>query len=269
MSWGGQQGYGRPGAPPQGQYGAAPPGQYGAPPAGQYGAPPAGQHGVPPAGQYGAPPAGRYGAPPQGQYGAPPAGQYGAPPAGQYGASAPPQNQYGAQSAPYGANPELWHWFQTVDADRSGKITAIELQQALLNGNWSHFNPETCRLMIGMFDKDRNGTIDFNEFSALWKYIQEWKTTFDRFDRDRSGNIDCNELQTALKSFGYNISPQMCQLMVRVFDREHRNVMKFDDFIQSCVLLANLTNKFQKRDTNRNGWVEIGYEEFLTMALDH
>lgn len=37
----------------------------------------------------------------------------------------------------------------TVDADKSGRITAIELQQALVNANWSHFNPETCRLMIG------------------------------------------------------------------------------------------------------------------------
>lgn len=46
-------------------------------------------------------------------------------------------------------------WFQAVDQDRSGKITAKELQQALLNNNWSQFNPETCRLMIGMFDKDQ------------------------------------------------------------------------------------------------------------------
>ena len=44
---------------------------------------------------------------------------------------------------------------QTVDQDRSGKITAAELRQALFNNNWSQFNPETCRLMIGMFDKDQ------------------------------------------------------------------------------------------------------------------
>ena len=44
---------------------------------------------------------------------------------------------------------------QSVDADHSGKITAIELQQALLNSNWSHFNAETCRLLIGMFDANQ------------------------------------------------------------------------------------------------------------------
>lgn len=50
---------------------------------------------------------------------------------------------------PPGCDPTLWNWFVTVDRDRSGQITADELQQALLNGNWSHFNSETCRLMIG------------------------------------------------------------------------------------------------------------------------
>ena len=44
---------------------------------------------------------------------------------------------------------------QSVDANHSGKITAQELNQALLNNNWSHFNPETCRLLIGMFDQDK------------------------------------------------------------------------------------------------------------------
>lgn len=36
-----------------------------------------------------------------------------------------------------------------VDKDRSGSITAEELQQALSNGTWTPFNPETVRLMIG------------------------------------------------------------------------------------------------------------------------
>ena len=50
---------------------------------------------------------------------------------------------------PPGVDPTVYGWFQAVDADKSGQITAIELQQALTNNNWSHFNPETCRLMIG------------------------------------------------------------------------------------------------------------------------
>ena len=67
-----------------------------------------------------------------------------------------------------------------MDTDRSGKITVIELQQALLNNNWSHFNSETCRLLIGMFDSNNDGSIELGEFASLWKYVQEWKSCFDR-----------------------------------------------------------------------------------------
>lgn len=41
-------------------------------------------------------------------------------------------------------------FYFSVDKDRSGYISADELQQALSNGTWDPFNPETVRLMIGM-----------------------------------------------------------------------------------------------------------------------
>ncbi|KAK3766639.1 hypothetical protein RRG08_042418 [Elysia crispata] len=293
MSWGGQQPYGgygqqRPpapgyGQPPQ-QYGGPPQGVYGAPPAQGYGAPQGQRYGAPPQGQgYGAPPGQGYGAPqgqtygaPQGQgqgYGAPPGHGYGAPPGQGYGAPPGQAPGYGGgahtQLPPPGISPELWTWFQAVDVDRSQKITATELRQALMNGNWSPFNPETCRLMIGMFDRDRNGTIDVHEFAALWKYIQDWKACFDRFDQDRSGNIDANELGTAFQTFGYRLSPQFSQLVVRVFDRKRGGVsIEFDDFIQACVMLKTLTDKFRVKDTNQSGNIRIAYEEFLEMVLD-
>ena len=65
-----------------------------------------------------------YGAPPgQPPYAAPP-GQpaYGAPP-GQPAYGAPPG--YGAPQV----DPAVLAWFQAVDADRSGQISALELQQ--------------------------------------------------------------------------------------------------------------------------------------------
>lgn len=48
-----------------------------------------------------------------------------------------------------------------VDRDRSGHISADELQAALSNGTWTPFNKETVRLMIGMFDKQNTGTVSF------------------------------------------------------------------------------------------------------------
>ena len=58
---------------------------------------------------------------------------------------------YGAPAGgpPPGMDPTVYQWFLAVDQDKTGSITASELQQALTNNNWSHFNAETCRLMIG------------------------------------------------------------------------------------------------------------------------
>lgn len=47
------------------------------------------------------------------------------------------------------SQPDLRAVFNSVDRDRSGKISADELQKALSNGTNLPFNPETCRLMIG------------------------------------------------------------------------------------------------------------------------
>ena len=62
-------------------------------------------------------------------------------------------------------------------------------------------------------DTDRSGTIGFNEFSGLWKYIKDWQNVYRHFDRDRSGSIDTNELSEALRQFGYNLSPQLLRLV--------------------------------------------------------
>ena len=46
-----------------------------------------------------------------------------------------------------------------------------------------------------MFDKTKSGRIDVYGFSALWKFIQQWKNLFQQYDRDRSGSISYTELQ--------------------------------------------------------------------------
>uniref|UniRef100_A0A6P8HE77 Programmed cell death protein 6-like n=1 Tax=Actinia tenebrosa TaxID=6105 RepID=A0A6P8HE77_ACTTE len=208
-------------------------------------------------------------------YGPPPAqsgyqyiGQpgYGGAPAGYH-----PQQSYpsapGYGGAPPGTDPTLWNWFITVDADRSGQISSNELQQALTNGNWSHFNPETCRLMISMFDRDQSGTINFQEFQQLWTYIQQWKGVFDRYDRDRSGQIESHELHTALVDMGFNLSVSFIQLVISRFDVQARRSLKFDNFIQCCVMLRLLTDAFKARDTSMSGSITVSYNDFMEMVL--
>jgi len=162
----------------------------------------------------------------------------------------------------------LFQIFQRVDSDRNGQITTHELGKALSNGTWTPFNPETVRLMIGMFDRKQSGTIDFQEFQALWKYVTDWQNCFRSFDRDNSGSIDQRELKTALTTFGYRLSDAFCGLLIKKFDRQGRGTVAFDDFIQCCVVLHTLTASFHQFDTDMDGWITIGYEQFISLVFN-
>ena len=56
-------------------------------------------------------------------------------------------------------------------------------------------------------------------------------------------------------------SPNFCNLCVRLFDRQSTRTMKFDDFIQCCVMLKSLTDQFRQRDVEQRGIVRLSYEE--------
>jgi len=170
----------------------------------------------------------------------------------------------------------LWAWFTSVDTDRSGAITAPELERALINGDWSPFDLDTVKLLMTMFDTDRSGTIGFNEFSGLWQYIKDWQGVFKHFDRDGSGSIDGGELTQALRQFGYNLSPQLLHLVQSKYDvkasapvpgRGPPPGISFDRFVRACVVIKQLTEAFQRHDTNQSGWIQINYDTFMQTVL--
>ncbi|KAG5447926.1 Sorcin [Clonorchis sinensis] len=157
--------------------------------------------------------------------------------------------------------------FRRADTDNSGQINAQELQRALSNGLNIPFNINTINMMMKMFDRDYSGQIEFNEFVHLVNYVEQWKNCFYRFDRDRSGSIDANEFQMALRTFRYNLSDNFVQYLIRRFDRTHRNVVAFDDFIYACVCLQQLTNAFRPYDPQGTGRAVMSFEQFLGAAF--
>ena len=58
-----------------------------------------------------------------------------------------------------------------------------------------------------------------------------------------------------------------CRLCTRVFDPKDLRTMKFDDFIQCCVMLKSLTESFKRLDTNRNGVITINYETVQSLRI--
>ncbi|KAE9393365.1 EF-hand [Gymnopus androsaceus JB14] len=184
---------------------------------------------------------------------------------------------------PPGADPQLWNWFAAVDTDNSGSINAHELERALINGDWTPFDLDTVKMLMSIFDTDRSGTIGFNEFAGLWKYIKDWQNVFRHFDRDRSGSIDGQELRDALSQFGYQLSPQLLDLVQRKYDPKASNIstpgpglrpasaaggaISFDRFVRACVVIKQLSEAFSRLDADRDGWIQINYDQFMNAVL--
>ena len=99
---------------------------------------------------------------------------------------------------PAGSDDSLFALFRAVDKDNSGQLDERELRAALVNGDWTAFDPHTVRMMIRMFDTSKRGGVNFEEFCGLWGFLAAWRNLFDRFDEDRSGNINLDEFSKAL-----------------------------------------------------------------------
>ncbi|KAH8107024.1 EF-hand [Cristinia sonorae] len=194
--------------------------------------------------------------------------QYGAPPHAQ--AQYPQYGGHGyARQPPAGADPVLWGHFSRVDQDGSGSITVTELRTALIN-DW---DLDTVKMLMNMFDTDRNGTITFSEFVGLWNYIKEWQNCYRMFDRDGSGTIDGHELASAMRSFGYNLSPMILSLIEQKYASGPTGGygpppgINFDRFVRACVVVKTLSESFQRADSDQDGWVQLNYEDFMRIVL--
>ncbi|KAF2831640.1 EF-hand [Ophiobolus disseminans] len=202
------------------------------------------------------PPPANYGHGPPPQHNRPPIAQQARPPPTP--APAPPRDSNDREA--------LWRLFGAVDKDNNGSLTEAELRTALVNGDWSPFDPHTVRMMIRMFDTDRSGSVNFDEFCGLWGFLSAWRGLFDRFDADHSGSISYAEFNEALVAFGYRLSQGFVTLLYQTYDRSGRNAMSFDLFVQACISLKRMTDVFKKYDEDRDGYITLSFEEFLTGA---
>ncbi|KAM0046820.1 putative calcium-binding protein CML48/49/50 [Helianthus debilis subsp. tardiflorus] len=227
---------------------------------------------------YGAPqPSAQYGAPPQTKppkdHNKPSSSPYGAPqPGGGYPTG---QGPYGSPFAalvpstfPPGTDPSVIACFQVADQDGSGIIDDKELQRALSSYNQS-FSIRTVHLLMYLFTNTNTRKIGPKEFTQVFYSLQNWRGNFEKFDRDRSGKIDANELREALMSLGFAVSPVVLDLLVSKFDKTggKNKAIEYDNFIECCLTVKGLTEKFKEKDTSYTGNATFTYEAFMLTVL--
>ena len=165
-------------------------------------------------------------------------------------------------------NPQVAQWFQAVDTDRTGTLDFNQLCYALRNGDNTAFRPETCRLMINMFDQDGNGVIDINEFQQIMNFLSTWRQSFDSFDQSRTGGLSAAEAHQAFTAMGFQVSAQLIGQVLAKMDVEKTGTLRFDDFVRICCMMQTLGNQFSQLDVYRQGFVNMSYQQALMMICN-
>lgn len=156
-----------------------------------------------------------------------------------------------------------------------------ELGSALVNADFTPFDPLTIRSLMRMFstsppNSPSGPVVVFSEFQNLWKFLAAWRQLFERFDEDGSGKISLAEFNNALVAFGYRLSQPFVSLLYTTFNerndvrrgsRPDQGGMSFDLFVQACIRLKRMTDVFKTYDDDRDGYVTLSFEEFLSEIL--
>ncbi|KAF3641366.1 putative sorcin-like isoform 2 [Capsicum annuum] len=139
----------------------------------------------------------------------------------------------------------LREWFDRVDTDKIGSITAIQLKNAFAIGNLQ-FPITVVQQMIRMCDFDHNGTMSFQEFVQLNKFLLK-----------------------ALIKIGFRLDSPALYTVCESFDRDKNGKFRLDDFISLCIFVQSARNLFDSFDTAKQGRVTLDLNQFIYCRLSH
>jgi Ca2+-binding EF-hand superfamily protein len=208
--------------------------------------------------QYGYPPT--TGLPPSGVSGGTPSqpGQPGQDWHGQYLNQINPQDLQSLQT-----------WFSSVDKDGSGEISVQELSQ--LNFNSKLLGEAAARQLIAIFDKDRSGTINFNEYASVNQFLTTLLAQFQQVESKNPGFIAFNDIAPALQGAGFTgtstLSATSASNVAKRFDTQKRGQLTWEEFVLLAAHVGLLRSVFEWSDSDRDGKATFDFEGFTYATL--
>mmetsp|Transcript_3299 Transcript_3299/g.9479 ORF Transcript_3299/g.9479 Transcript_3299/m.9479 type:complete len:173 (-) Transcript_3299:93-611(-) len=161
----------------------------------------------------------------------------------------------------------LRQWFDSVDVDRSGSISVMELQRALALGNLN-FSLATVAHMIRLHDQKQTGSINFQDFQSLHTFLTNMRASFQYFDSDRSGQLDLNEVHNAVTRAGFQLDEHAFYATCKAFDPDRSGTLGEPEFIALTIFLQSAKGIFEAFDTGRTGSVTFSFPQFVYAAAN-
>lgn len=155
----------------------------------------------------------------------------------------------------------LREWFERVDSDNTGNISAPQLKRAFGVGNLE-FPLSVVQQMIRMYDFDRNGTMSFEEFVSLNKFLIKIQNSFAALERGR-GYLTPDDVYEAVMKVGFSLDSPAFYTTCESFDQTKKGRFRLDDFISVCIFLQSARNLFSSFDTAKQGRVSLDFNQFI------
>jgi Ca2+-binding EF-hand superfamily protein len=169
-------------------------------------------------------------------------------------------------NVPVPQDEQLRPYFETVDTDQDGKISAEELQVALSSGGFV-FALSVAQKLVKLFDKSNTGKLGLPEFVQGYQFIQRMTQSFRTRDVSKDGKLSGDEVRVALSSSGYVLSDPVFQLMMAKFDHDKKGYWSFDAYIDGSLFLSSVRSTFAYYDLNKTGQVTFNFDAFMGAAL--
>lgn len=162
-----------------------------------------------------------------------------------------------------GTDPNLVRqWFQQIDTDRSGELTAAELQRALQLGNLNYGLNDVDQ-MIRAFDTRGRRKLNMQEFERLHQFLCSIQSSFFYFDKDRSGSLSGPEVMQALQHAGFNLDQPVLYSMMQKYDPDVSGTLTLDEYIRMCLFLQSCVRTFSAFDAQRQGRITMDFNQFV------
>lgn len=123
------------------------------------------------------------------------------------------------------------------DKDKDGKISIHDLG-GLMTELGQKPSEGNLKDMIGQFDENESGNLDFHEFLSLMAISssaqvseEEMLEMFQLFDANGNGTISKDELREAMKKLGEPLSEKEVSDLIATHDKNGDGVIDYKEFI--------------------------------------
>jgi len=134
----------------------------------------------------------------------------------------------------------------------------------------AQFSLPTAQMLIRVFDANKSGQIDFQEFVQLHQFVAVMQGAFYRHDADRSNRLDAREVGLALSESGFQFSQPVISSLIKKYTQGNWNSAKqeltFENYIQLSAFLGTLKSTFEVQDTDHDGIISMGFDQLASIA---